>query len=102
MTDDDFRTNDFSPNDEGNAAPIHSNDRHGLQRRLISEQSNKHSQNFDEEMVEDDGESSVRFSNLETREDPYPGIDKSKIQYFGGNQSTHGPSMKLHQHIQYK
>jgi len=50
-------------------------------------------------MVEDDGESSVRFSNLETREDPYPGIDKSKIQYFGGNQSTHGPSMKLHQHI---
>ena len=36
MTDDDFRANDFSPNDEGNAAPIHANDSHGIKRRLIA------------------------------------------------------------------
>lgn len=36
MTDDDFRTNDFSPNDEGNAAPIHNNGSLGIKRRLIA------------------------------------------------------------------
>ena len=39
----------------------------------------------DDILMDDDGDSSVRFSNLETGEFNQPGIDKAKIQYFGGS-----------------
>lgn len=81
--DDDFRANDFSPNDEGFAGKIHGNERNGLKHRFF-ESSSLNSTKDDHEMA-DDGDQSVRFSNLETGETSHKNtIDHGKFQYFGG------------------
>jgi hypothetical protein len=38
--DDDFKINDFSPNDEGPAAPLHIFEHHGIKRKLSNNQLN--------------------------------------------------------------
>ena len=70
ILEDDFKLDDFSPNDEGGLpAPLHIFEHHGIKKKLNVEQ-------VDEQMVEEDeddaGGYTNRMSHLETTENPYP------------------------------
>lgn len=63
--DDDFQINNFSPNDEGPAAPLHIFEHHGIKKKLIIAP-------VDEAMMEED-----------CQESP-PLVDNGTNKYFGG------------------
>lgn len=76
--DEEFRINDFSPNDEGPAAPLHIFEHHGIKPATFPSV-----EPVDEAMTEEEEEGLATARMSITAENPNPSAN-SKTLYFGG------------------